>query len=266
MTDDPELPDDPALEGAAEDAPEDLPDDAAHADADEPAEGMDNVVSLRRGVPSEPDATRACPLDMLVPAVEACLFAVTGVVTVPQLAAALKVPERHVTGALAALEHRLLATNSGIRLLQIADGYQLRTDLRLAPWVAAIRGGKPFRLTRPANETLAIIAFRQPVTKGVLDDIRGVDCGGVLRMLADRGLIRTDGRADEPGRPLNWVTTPAFLELFGLRSLADLPTLKDLRALGEDEGTGPEHGFPAPDEVERIARLLRPGPRDVTDE
>lgn len=256
MTDDPELPDDPELTAEAEPAD----------DADDGAEGPDNVVSLRRGAAPESDATRACPLDMLVGAVEACLFAVPGVVTVAQLSAALKVPERHVTGALAALEHRLTATNAGVRLLQVADGYQLRTDSRLAPWVAAIRGGKPFRLTRPANETLAIIAFRQPVTKGVLDDIRGVDCGGVLRMLADRGLIRTDGRADEPGRPLNWVTTPAFLELFGLKSLADLPTLKDLRALGEDEGVGPENAFPAPEEVERIARLLRPGPHEVTEE
>jgi len=234
-------------------------------------EEHDNVVALRpvseaaAEAPAEGpvDPQRPCPLDMLVAAVEACLFAVPGVVSLGQLSAALRVPEHHVAGALAALEQRLLHTHAGVKLLQVADGWQLRTDSRLAPWVAAIRGGKPFRLTRPANETLAIVAFRQPVTKGVLDDIRGVDCGGVLRMLADRGLVRTDGRADEPGRPLNWVTTPAFLELFGLQSLADLPTLKDLRALGDDEA--PEPSF-APEDVERLATLLRPGPREVTDD
>jgi len=248
MSDEPELPDEP--------------EEPDHSD--EP----DNVFALHRVadvVPNGPvDPERPCPLDMLVAAVEACLFAVPGVVSLAQLSAALRVPEHHVAGALAALEHRLAHTHAGVRLLQVADGWQLRTDSRLAPWVAAIRGGKPFRLTRPANETLAIVAFRQPVTKGVLDDIRGVDCGGVLRMLADRGLVRTDGRADEPGRPLNWVTTPAFLELFGLQSLADLPTLKDLRALGDDDA--PDGSFPVPEEVERLATLLRPGPREVTDD
>ncbi len=237
---------------------------------DDDSEELPNVVALRPGPRSEAaGADQPCPLDLLVGAVEACLFAVPGAVTVEQLAAALHQPSRHVMGALAALEHRLLHTNAGVRLVQIGEGWQLRTDSRMAVWVAAIRGGKAFRLTRPANETLAIVAFRQPVTKGVLDDIRGVDCGGVLRMLAERGLIRTDGRSDEPGRPLTWATTPAFLELFGLRSLADLPTLKDLRALGEGEdgaGFGSDPALPSPEEVERLARLLRPGPREVLDD
>lgn len=240
------------------------------SDDDSEEEDLPNVVTLRPAPRAElPGPESPCPLDLIVGAVEACLFAVPGAVTVDQLSAALRQPERHVTGALAALEHRLLHTNAGVRLVQIGDGWQLRTDSRLATWVAAIRGGKPFRLTRAANETLAIVAFRQPVTKGVLDDIRGVDCGGVLRMLAERGLVRTDGRSDEPGRPLTWATTPAFLELFGLRSLADLPTLKDLRALGDAEdsaGYGSDPALPTPEEVERLARLLRPGPRDVDED
>ena len=241
------------------------PDDPDEFEDDDPPA---NVVYLRRAVgpagersPGDPD--RPCPLDLLVAAVEACLFAVPGVVTTRQLADALRAPESQVLGALAALEERLVHASAGIRLHAIGEGWQLRTDIRLAPWVAAIRGGKPGRLTRPANETLAIIAFRQPVTKGVLDDIRGVDCGGVLRMLADRGLVRTDGRAEEPGRPLNWVTTPTFLELFGLQSLADLPTLKDLHALGDEDAELAAFEGVSPGEVEQLADLLRPGPREV---
>jgi segregation and condensation protein B len=175
------------------------------------------------------------PSELLIPAVEACLFASPGVVTTAQLAAALRVSEELAGVALDALRERLVRTGSGLRLAPVGQGWQLRTDARLAPWVAAIRGGKPFRLSRPALETLAIVAFRQPVTKGAVDDIRGVDSGGVLRMLLDRGLVRMLGRSDEPGRPLTWGTTPAFLELFGMRSLADLPTLKDLRQLQPDD-------------------------------
>ncbi len=183
----------------------------------------------------EPHEQGPPPAELLIPAVEACLFASPGVVTTAQLAAALRMSEELVSVALDALRERLVRTGSGLRLAPVGQGWQLRTDARLAPWVAAIRGGKPFRLSRPALETLAIVAFRQPVTKGAVDDIRGVDSGGVLRMLLDRGLVRMLGRSDEPGRPLTWGTTPAFLELFGMRSLADLPTLKDLRQLQPDD-------------------------------
>lgn len=203
---------------------------------DPPAPG--NLVVLPGGG-ARPDPEDApVPPDQLLPAIEACLFAVGGVVSVAQLAAALRVDTEVVEGGIEAVRERFARGGSGIRLVPVADGWQLRTEPRLAPWVAAIRGGKPARLSRAALETLAIIAFRQPVSKGVLDDVRGVECGAVLRMLADRGLVRTMGRSEEPGKPILWGTTPAFLELFGLRSLADLPTLRDLRALETgNEGT-----------------------------
>ena len=178
---------------------------------------------------------RPPPPELLVPAVEACLFAATGVVTVLQMAGALRLSPELVISALEALRERLIRTGSGLRLIPVADGWQLRTEPRLAVWVAAIRGGKPVRLSRPALETLGIVAFRQPVTKGAVDDIRGVDSGGVLRMLLDRGLVKMLGRSEDPGRPLTYGTTPAFLELFGMRSLADLPTLKDLRQLQPED-------------------------------
>lgn len=222
------------------------------------AEDDDNVIELRPRAPGapatpgivglvEPPAAGADdgelgppPAELLIPAVEACLFAVAGVVTVAQLAAALKVDEGTVEGALEALRERQIRTGSGIRLVPVGEGWQLRTEPRMATWVASIRGGKPLKLSRAALETLAIVAFRQPVSKGVVDDIRGVDCGGVMRMLLDRGLVRTAGRSDEPGRPMVYGTTPAFLELFGMRSLADLPTLRDLRALQPGDPPGVE--------------------------
>lgn len=204
----------------------------------------DNVIELRPAggptvAPQDDGEVGPPPPELLIPALEACLFALPGAVTVLQLATALKVDEATVTGALEALRERQARTGSGIRLVPVGDGWQLRTEARLATWVAAARGGKPFRLSRPALETLAIVAFRQPVAKGVVDDLRGVDSGGVLRMLLDRGLVRTTGRSEEPGRPLTYGTTPAFLELFGMRSLADLPTLRDLRALQPDDPPGP---------------------------
>ena len=206
-------------------------------------EERDNLVLLRpvavappvAGEPPKEEAERGPPPpELLVPAVEACLFASAGVVTVAQLAAALMLEERLVEGALEALGERLRRTGSGVRLAPVGEGWQLRTEARLAQWVAAVRGGKPVKLSRSALETLAVVAFRQPVSKSVIDELRGVDCGGVLRMLLDRGLLKIIGRSDEPGRPITYGTTPAFLELFGMRSLADLPTLKDLRALKED--------------------------------
>jgi segregation and condensation protein B len=117
--------------------------------------------------------------------------------------------------------------------------------------VAAVRGGRPFRLSKPALETLAVVAFRQPVSKGAIDDIRGVDSGGILRSLLERGLVKLAGRSEEPGRPMLYGTTPAFLTLFGMRSLADLPTLRDLRALADDDpeaGVAPVVPFPDDDD------------------
>lgn len=221
---------------------ESSPDGAVASASEEVEQGDGELVTLE--VSSAPEAStssgdegalRAPPAALLVGAVEACLFAVPGVVTLNQLAGALNVEASAARGALEALGERMLRTGAGLRLVEVGDGWQLRTDARMAPWVASIRGGKPFRLSKPALEVLSVVAFRQPVTKGAIDDIRGVDSGGVLRMLLERGLVRMLGRSDEPGRPLTYGTTPAFLELFGMRSLADLPTLKDLRQLQPDE-------------------------------
>lgn len=211
------------------------------------------------------------PPELLIPALEACLFAMPGVITLAQLATSLQLDTVAVRGGLEALRERLVRTGSGLRLVEVGDGWQLRTEPRLASWVAAIRGGRPFRLTRAALETLSVIAFRQPVSKTVIDEIRGVDSGAVIRMLLERGLVRSMGRAEEPGRPLTWGTTPQFLHTFGLRSLADLPTLRDLRALQADDpresavDPGDDPGEPAEETHRHPPGELRLVP-DPTDE
>ena len=122
----------------------------------------------------------------------------------------------------------------GIQLDEVAGGWIFRTSAAYAPFVRDLTKQKPVRLTRAQLETLAILAYRQPVTRPEIDDIRGVDSGPVLKLLLERDLVRILGKKDEPGRPMIYGTTTAFLEFFGLKSLKDLPTLREFTELSED--------------------------------
>jgi len=123
----------------------------------------------------------------------------------------------------------------GFYLLEVAGGYQLRTRPCFHPWIRRLRGSSGERLSRAALETLAIVAYRQPIVRAEIENLRGVDCGGVLRLLLERRLIRVMGRKEIPGRPLIYGTTRQFLEVFELRDLKDLPTLKEIRELAPEE-------------------------------
>ncbi len=152
-----------------------------------------------------------------------------------------------VASALAQLELDYQSPERAITLVQVAGGYQLRTRADMAPWLKRFLAVKPLRFTQAARETLAIVAYRQPATRGDVEDIRGVDSGGVLKALLDRKLVRIVGRKDIPGRPLLYGTTPEFLEHFGLKDLSALPTLKELTELVaegrlEAAGSAPEEG------------------------
>jgi segregation and condensation protein B len=116
----------------------------------------------------------------------------------------------------------------------VAGGYQFRSAADSSEFVKSFVAPKPLRLTRAQLETLAIVAYRQPITRPEVDDVRGVDSGSALRMLAERSLVKILGRKDEPGRPLVYGTTARFLEFFGLSSLQDLPTLKEFSDLTEE--------------------------------
>ena len=121
----------------------------------------------------------------------------------------------------------------GIDLQPVAGGYQFRTRADLGPWVKRLRAGKPAGLSPAAMETLAVVAYRQPVVKGDIDRFRGVDVSGSLRGLLDKKLVRIVGRKDVPGKPILYATTKKFLEVFNLKDLAELPTLREFQELQE---------------------------------
>jgi segregation and condensation protein B len=117
----------------------------------------------------------------------------------------------------------------GLELVEVANGYQFRTKPKWADWIHRLKKAKAVKLSRSALETLAIVAYRQPVIRPEIEEIRGVDSGWVLRTLLEKGLIKMMGRKDIPGRPIVYGTTKGFLELFSLSALSDLPTLKEIQ-------------------------------------
>lgn len=133
----------------------------------------------------------------------------------------------------------------GLELAEVAGGYQFRTKPKWAQWVNRLKKTKPVKLSQSALETLAIIAYRQPVIRPTIEEIRGVDSGWVIRSLLEKELIRISGRKEIPGRPLIYGTTKTFLELFNLNTLSDLPTLKEVQLPPEPEAVPKEEG-PAP--------------------
>jgi segregation and condensation protein B len=129
--------------------------------------------------------------------------------------------------------------SKGIELTEIAGGYQFRTKPGWAEWVNRLKKAKAVKLSQAALETLAIVAYRQPVIRPAIEEIRGVDTGSVLHTLLEKGLIKIMGRKDLPGRPIVYGTTRAFLELFSLNSVSDLPKLQEIQPP------------PAPEEISR---------------
>jgi segregation and condensation protein B len=165
---------------------------------------------------------------------ESLLFAAGGPVTLAQLVAVLEtVPRDTIRLALADLASSYTASTRGLVLEEVANGYQLRSAKEHAFYVRKLLAAKPPRLSRPLLETLAIIAYRQPVTRPEIEQLRGVDCGGVIDTLLERRLVKIGGRKEAPGRPLVYTTTPEFLEVFGLKDIASLPDLDEFRAIDE---------------------------------
>ncbi len=148
-------------------------------------------------------------------------------------------------------------------MVEVAGGYQLRTPKANADWVKKFLGGRPARMGRATLETLAIIAYRQPITKAEIEAIRGVDVDGVITTLLERNLIRAVARKDVPGRPFLYGTTPEFLQLFNLKDLSHLPTLKEMEEIslpeipGETISRRPARGeLTALDVMERLQKIL----------
>jgi segregation and condensation protein B len=138
-----------------------------------------------------------------------------------------------IHAALAALRAELDSRRGGFYLSEVAGGFQFRTRPEYTPWIRRLIDPKPVRLSRAALETLAIIAYKQPIIRTDVEHIRGVDCGGVLRQLLERKLVRVLGRKEIPGRPLIYATTKKFLETFDLKDLRDLPTPQEVAEFGK---------------------------------
>ncbi len=177
--------------------------------------------------------------------VEALLFSAQKPLSIREMGAAIKgagaedevspnefgrVAEGEVAAALEQLKIEYIQGQRAFQVVEKADGWQLATHPAFAEWVRQLfPAPKPARLSAPALETLAIIAYRQPITRADVEAVRGVNIDGVLQTLMERGLVKIAGRAEIPGRPLLYETTQFFLDHFGLRSLDELPNVEELR-------------------------------------
>ena len=177
--------------------------------------------------------------------IEALLFSAQKPLSIREIAMAIKggkaedelstnqfarVREAEVAGALEQLKVEYIEQERAFQLNEKAEGWQLATDPKYAQWVRQLfPAHKPARLSAPALETLAIIAYRQPITRADVEGVRGVNIDGVLQTLMERGLVKIAGRAEVPGRPLLYETTQFFLDHFGLRTLDELPNVEELR-------------------------------------
>ena len=205
----------------------------------------------------------------LTQVIEALLFAAQKPLTAKELAAAIKgaggddelvlnefakVTEAQVAAALEQLKIEYVQQSRAFQLAEKAEGWQLVSDPAYASWVRQLFPAmKPARLTPPSLETLAIIAYRQPITRADVEAVRGVAVDGVLQNLMERGLVKIAGRAEVPGRPLIYETTEFFLEHFGLRDLDELPNAEELRTrylpvAPKKETVSPAETEPAPAE------------------
>ena len=136
------------------------------------------------------------------------------------------------------LQHEYDMRLSGLRIVEVAGGFQIASRPELAQWIKRLRKVKQSsRLSKPSLETLAIIAYKQPLVKAEIEDIRGVDSSGVIKGLLDKHMIKIVGRKDVAGRPILYATTREFLQYFGLRDISDLPTLKEFTELMPEEDT-----------------------------
>jgi segregation and condensation protein B len=176
-------------------------------------------------------------------AVEALLFASDSPLTLSLLAETLDDDPLAVQQALFALREQYDQADHGIQVAEIAGGWQILTRERHAPWIQKMLIGKRrARLSRAALETLAIIVYKQPVTRPEVESIRGVDSGSALATLLERDLITIRGRSEVVGRPLLYGTTSEFLSYFGLRNLAELPRPEELKAILHDREADADAG------------------------
>ena len=166
--------------------------------------------------------------------IECLIFASDIPLTVERIKQVLEdLQPRHIRELVEELIEDYRTSPRGIYIREVAHGFQYCTRPEFAPLVQQLRKSKPYHLTQPTLETLAIIAYKQPVTKAEIEVVRGVDCNGVVKSLMDKKLVAIQGRKEVIGRPFLYGTTPKFLEVFGLETLASLPTIEEIKQLND---------------------------------
>jgi segregation and condensation protein B len=184
--------------------------------------------------------------DEIVRVMESLLLATPAPLTIESARGATGLEKEKIQLALAVLAERYRAGASGIVLIEVAGAWQLRTAPASAQYVRRLLRVRPQRLTKAALETLALAAYRQPVTRAEIEDVRGVDCGAVIKALLERKLLKILGKKEELGRPLLYGTTREFQEFFGLKNLEQLPTLREFHELSEESRSIVEQELPVP--------------------
>lgn len=178
-----------------------------------------------------------------------------------------KVKDRDIVASLQELEEDLRKAKAGFLLREVAGGYMLHSDASCGKWLKILLDkGRPDRLSRPALETLSIVAYRQPVSKSSIEAIRGVDVGHMIKMLMEMQLVRITGRSELPGKPFLYGTTSTFLEHFGLKDLNELSSIEPmLSAAGDDGKTKVRSGKGHSDENAEVLELIS-GKDDASEE
>jgi len=201
------------------------------------SDGVLGDVAEEAAVEAAGSQTEAIDARELKAILEAVLFVSPEPVPVARLVSIVgTVSKAEVVQALGILAHDLDQDGRGIQLVQVAGGYRLVTKQEYGPWLKRMDKAKAAqKLSRSALESLAIIAYKQPLVRAEIEEIRGVETSGVLRTLCERKLVRIVGRKDVPGRPIMYGTTKFFLEHFGLQDLSQLPPLREFKELGESE-------------------------------
>lgn len=217
----------------------------------------DNADLVREETPSsveeldaspKPDDADVAPADLIdlstvesrARAIEALLFASGEPVALDRLETVLRLGEQDLREAMVSLRESLAARDASFEVVEVHAAFQLRTREEYKGIIQQLKATKPKRLSPPALETLAIIAYRQPIVKSDIEKLRGVDATPTLKTLLDRKLIRIVGQQPTAGTPALYGTTDEFLKIFGLKALTDLPALRELRALEEDPGESGE--------------------------
>ena len=168
--------------------------------------------------------------------IESLMFVSEAILNLDRLSTIIEgVEKKEILSAIEDLQSEYENQERGIRLVEVGGGYQLRTPKENTDWIRILLRSKAARMSKPTLETLSIVAYKQPITRGEIEHIRGVSVDGIIGTLLERQWVRIVGRKDVPGKPFLYGTTREFLELFNLKDLTGLPTLKELEEIAQPE-------------------------------